>query len=105
MTAPELRITDAEVAAFRLGDPCDRCHGLGGYVVFGGWACCDDCGGDGAFNVGEIRRLPGATARLGAILLAAMPHLRHAVWPPRRERAGRGVLGTAIGLCMMGGGR
>ncbi len=66
MTAPELRITDAEARAARV------------YRTARGEI-------DGLPFVDEwgpvYGLLPGATARLGAILLAALPHLRHAVWP------------------------
>lgn len=90
MTVPdELRITDAEAAAARV---YRTARGeVDGWTFFDEW--------------GPVYGLPrGASARLGAMLLDAMPHLRRAAWPPRRERAGRGALATAIGAVMSVGG-
>lgn len=58
MTCPELRITDTEIAEVRRGPICERLDG---------------------------NLPPGASARIGAVLVAAMPHLRHAKPPTTDE--------------------
>lgn len=108
MTPPELRITDAEVAACpREIVVCPSCLGLGVYEGRGvvDDASCWRCNGGGEVR-GDRIILDGASARIGAAIVAHLPHLRHAVWPPRRQRVDGSALATAIGLALgVGGGR
>jgi hypothetical protein len=109
---PELRITDAEIRELREHGEhaaCPTCDGASFYW-FGAPGDCAGCGGWGHV---EIRNLPrGATARLGAMLLDRLPHLRHRN-PPEWTRFGevprkldRGALGMALAMvASVGGGR
>ena len=106
---PELRVPQsADADCPRREVACRHCRGFGECLHIRsagdsfapiGWPdrewCCE-CGG-AAFLL--VPCLPdGASARLGAMLVEAMPHLRHATWPPKEVRGG---LATAIGLVGM----
>lgn len=70
MTCPELRITDEQARAARVyRTATGTINGLG---YFDEW---------GPFSILPV----GASARIGAVLVARLPHLRHVVWPPRRK--------------------
>ena len=97
MTCPELRITDAEVALTRRWPTCRACAGE---------LDCPRCDWGLDPEGYGIRLGRGASARIGAAIVAHLPHLRHAVWPPRRQRVDGSTLATAIGLALgVGGGR
>lgn len=100
MTPPELRITDAEMAECPRRDvACSACGGSGVEVRPGlcgpvtDWCC--ECWG-AAWSIPCLP--PGASARLGAMIIERLPHLRHAVWPPKRYRADRSTVATALAM-------
>lgn len=105
MTCPELRITDADAAECPRCDVCCRSCGGSGVDVRPGllgpvtnW--CDECWGAAVWSTPRLP--PGASARIGAILVNRLPHLRHAVWPPKALRLSRSALVTAIGMAAIG---
>ena len=91
MSVPtELRVTARDVAASRRWPTCRACRN-----VRPDKTGCSACDGWGVEDTGYgVRLRRGASARLGAMLVEAMPHLRHATWPPKK----RGGLAAAISL-------